>query len=66
MHKVRSLFLALLALLVTASSAMAEAGSYVAGVEVDSDSALALAGIVVAGLATMWGVRKVIKLINRS
>jgi hypothetical protein len=33
---------------------------------VDSDTALAVGTIVVGGLVALWGLRKVIKLVNRS
>lgn len=50
----------------TLAASNASAALDVTGVTVDSASAETVAGIVITGLAAMWGIRKVIKLINRS
>lgn len=52
------------ALAATAGNAMAAVD--LTGVTVDTTTVETAAGIVIAGLATMWGIRKLIKLFNRS
>lgn len=49
----------------SASSALASSNWY-DGITVDTSAVTAVAGIVAVGLAATWGIRKVIKLINRS
>lgn len=39
---------------------------YSAITSVDTSAVFAIAGVVLAGGAAMWGIRKTIKLINRS
>ncbi len=41
-------------------------GVDLSGVSLDTASPLALAATVLGGLGVLWGIRKVIKLINRS
>lgn len=48
----------------TATSAMAAVD--LVGFTVDTATPEALAAIILAGLGVMWGIRKLIKLINRS
>jgi hypothetical protein len=57
------------ALLAVATSAFADGtatGVDVSQVHLDTATVLALAGTILGGLGVIWGIRKVIKLINRS
>jgi hypothetical protein len=58
------LMAAMAACFVSAGSAMAAVD--LTGYTVDTTTPETLAGIVLAGLGVMWGIRKLIKLINRS
>ena len=66
MKKKKFLVPSLLAL--TAVSAFAEEGGtdLASKATLDTGTVMAIAGSVVAGLAVIWGIRKVIKLMNRS
>lgn len=57
--------LAVVMAFVTATSALAESNWY-DGVTVDTSAVLAIAGIIVVAIGGIWGVKKVIKLMNRS
>jgi len=58
-------FLGLGLLALTATSAFAD-GLDVSQVQVDTTAVVALAGTILTGLGVIWGIRKVIKLMNRS
>lgn len=60
-----SFVLALSAVAVFGATA-AHAAVDLTAVTVDTTSPEALAAVVLAGLAAIWGIRKLIKLINRS
>jgi hypothetical protein len=64
--KLRSLLVALLAVLFLVGPAFAQGGSFVSGVTLDTASVLTLAGIVLTALGAIWAVRKAVKLVNRS
>jgi len=59
----KNLFYAVGALLLSASSSFAALTLPTAMAVTDVEE---LAGLVIAGLAIMWGIRKVIKTVNRS
>ena len=65
MKKIAGLYiLAMTFCLTIASNAMAAVD--LTGFTVDTASVDTLAGIVLVGLASMWGIRKLVKTINRS
>lgn len=52
---------------ITATTAMAEPAFIdLSGFEVDTASVGVLGGIVIAGLGLMWGLRKIVKTLNRT
>ena len=61
--KKKLLGLGILAL--TATSVFAD-GLDVSNVQIDTSAVTTLAGTILTGLGVIWGVRKVIKLMNRS
>ena len=52
-------------LALTASTAFAD-GLDVSQVQIDTNAVTTLAGTILTGLGVIWGIRKVIKLMNRS
>jgi len=56
----------LLGLSAVSSFAEEASGVDVSNVTLDTTSVTTLAGTILAGLGVIWGIRKVIKLINRS
>ncbi len=60
------LALCLMLIVAMVSNALALPAVDLTGVTVDTATVGTAAGIVITGLATLWGIRKLIKLFNRS
>jgi len=59
-------FFFVLLILLIATPAMAETGTMISDVDLDTATVTTLAATILTGLGVIWGVRKVIKLINHS